>query len=88
MMVSSIGDLGRLDLLTPFVPSKVPGSKTITVTDVMCGARMRTWPVATLLYQYDGRLCCHFLTAGEYTTMEGLKMMTDTFERLTAAVVE
>ncbi|KII84544.1 hypothetical protein PLICRDRAFT_57529 [Plicaturopsis crispa FD-325 SS-3] len=85
IVISSIGDLGRLNLLTPYLPSKE--RKTLTVTDVACGIRMRTWPIMNILYEYNGQLRNHFFTASEFTTPATLKLVTDRFEKLAAALV-
>lgn len=87
IVVSSIGDLGRLNLLSRFLPSP-DHTKPLVVHDVVCGIRIRTPPVMNLLYQYDGRLSCHFYTASEFNTAETLKLMTDAFEEWTAALVQ
>ena len=86
LIVSSIGDLGRLDLLTAFTPSGGE-AKTITVQDVICSVRVRTPPVMNLLYQYDGQLHCHFFSGGEFTTPESLRLVTDAFEEWTNSLI-
>lgn len=84
LIVSSIGDLGRLGLLDAYLPSST--KKAVIIEDVICGIRIRVPPLTNLIYQYDGRISCHFMSAGEYTTGESLKLVTDSFEEWIAAL--
>ncbi|KAI5118790.1 hypothetical protein M0805_005019 [Coniferiporia weirii] len=85
LLVSSIGDLGRLGLLDAYHPA--PGKvQRVVVDDVVCGIRMRTSPLMNLLWEYRGELTCHFFTAGEYMTPAALALVTRLFEEWTAAL--
>ncbi|KAH8113325.1 hypothetical protein DFH11DRAFT_1545019 [Phellopilus nigrolimitatus] len=84
-MISSIGDLSRLDLLNAYLPSAT--RKTLTVEDVIVSLRCRKPFFFTMCYQYNGQLSLHFCTAGEFATAESLKLVADIFEEWTTAIV-
>ncbi|KAH8115367.1 hypothetical protein DFH11DRAFT_1726222 [Phellopilus nigrolimitatus] len=86
LIVSSVGDLGRLGLLTSYLPRVGGQAQTLAVQDVVCGIRVRVPIVMNVLYEYDGRLSCHFFSGGEYMTKEGLGLVTGCFEEWTAAM--
>lgn len=85
--ISSIGDLGRLNIFTDYLPTEAQADKTIVVKDVICGLRMHMPPIMNLVYQYNGELSCHFYAASEFTTADALKVATDTFEEMVASVI-
>ncbi|EJD04950.1 uncharacterized protein FOMMEDRAFT_145636, partial [Fomitiporia mediterranea MF3/22] len=96
LLVSSIGDLERPDLLSSFVParpsphpslqqrteytSKQAPEQTIIVHNVICGIRARIPPIMNILWEYNGRIACHFMTGSEYMTGEELAILTRRFE--------
>ncbi|KAI5118789.1 hypothetical protein M0805_005018 [Coniferiporia weirii] len=87
LIVSSVGDLGRLGLLDAYHPA--PGKvQRVVVDDVVCGIRIRTPPLMGLLWEYRGELACHFFTAGEYMTPAALALATRLFEEWAAALVQ
>ncbi|KAK1236658.1 hypothetical protein PQX77_000014 [Marasmius sp. AFHP31] len=79
LITSSIGDLGRLDIFNDYLPSK--NNKMLTVTDVICGQRMRVPAIMNLFWQFDGKLSCQWFTGGEWTTEEELKEVVNAFKR-------
>ncbi|KAF9256312.1 hypothetical protein L218DRAFT_1007489 [Marasmius fiardii PR-910] len=79
LITSSIGDLGRLNIFDPYLPSQ--GNKTLTVVDVFCGQRVRVPAIMNLFWQYDGKLSCQWFTGGEWTSEDELKEVVDSFKR-------
>ncbi|KAL5525434.1 hypothetical protein ACEPAF_9304 [Sanghuangporus sanghuang] len=89
LIVSSLGDLDRLGLLSPFVPSPDNEPKTrLVVNDVICGIRIRMPPIMNLFWEYRGMITCHFMASGEYTTSDELALMTAAFEEWTNALIQ
>ncbi|KAH8115366.1 hypothetical protein DFH11DRAFT_1588939 [Phellopilus nigrolimitatus] len=86
IIVSSLGDLGRLGLLNSYLPRSGDSRQTLTVQDIVLGIRARLPMAMNVLYEYDGRLSCHFFSGGEYTTKEALGLVTGCFEEWTAAM--
>lgn len=88
MIVSSLGDLRRLDLLSSFVPASDGEPKArLLVNDIICGVRIRTPPIMNILWEYRGKIACHFMAGAEYTTPDNLTSMTGAFEEWTKALV-
>lgn len=58
------------------------------VKDVICGIRVRTAPVMNLFWEYNGRISCHFMSAGEYTTSAELERITQLYEEWTEALIK
>lgn len=75
--MSSLGDMGRLNLLSDFTPATAKG---IVVKDVVSGIRNRAATVFNLFWQYDGRLQFHWHASGATNSVEDMKIMTDIFE--------
>ncbi|KAJ8086414.1 hypothetical protein PM082_005237 [Marasmius tenuissimus] len=86
LITSSIGDLGRLDVFNAYLPSK--NNKMLTVTDAICGQRMRVPAIMNLFWQFDGKLSCQWFTGGEWTTEEELKEVVDAFKRWIGVFVD
>ena len=83
-LISSIGDLGRLHILSNYLPSVKNGM--LEVDDVLCGTRMGIHPILNLLYQFNGELSCHFIAGADYITADSLQLVTDIFEELALLV--
>ncbi|KAI3607000.1 hypothetical protein WG66_007926 [Moniliophthora roreri] len=81
LITSSIGDLGRLGIFDAYRPSQAQEHKTVTVTDAICGQRVRVPAIMNLFWEYDGKLSCQWFTGGEWTTEEELKQVVDAFRR-------
>jgi hypothetical protein len=79
LIVSSIGDLGRLDMLNEY-RAGAKSNQTITVQDAICGQRMRVPALMNLLWEYDGRLSCQWFTGGEWMTHAQLQRVIEAFE--------
>ncbi|KAL5479106.1 hypothetical protein ACEPAI_2394 [Sanghuangporus weigelae] len=89
LIVSSLGDLGRLGLLSSFVLSPDDEPKTrLVVHNVICGIRIRMPPIMNLFWEYRGKITCHFMAGGEYTASDELALMTAAFEEWADALIQ
>ena len=100
LIVSSVGDLARLDLLSDLAasPSAIgnPGdeeadsgeAKPLQVTAAALGIRLRTAPVMNLNWTFRGQLHCHFLAAREHTCPETLQHVVRAFDEWVKFVVQ
>lgn len=102
LIVSSVGDLARLDLLSDLVASSpatgIPGdenadttngeAKPLQVTATTLGIRLRTAPVMNLNWTFRGQLHCHFLAAREHTRPETLEHVVRAFDEWVKFVVQ
>lgn len=90
LIISSVGDLARLDALNAFIPSPEKrryNGAALEVTATTLGIRLRTAPIMNLLWSFRGRLHCHFLAAGEYTRPETLQHVVSAFEDWARVVI-
>lgn len=85
--ISSIGDLGRLNILSEYLPT-ASTNRTLTVDDVIVGVRVRAPPISNTIYEYNGELSCHFSTASEFNHPQSLKFVTDIFEELISQIFD
>ncbi|KAG7089984.1 hypothetical protein E1B28_011607 [Marasmius oreades] len=79
LAMSSVGDMGRLNLFNAYLPSQ--RNETLTVVDMVVGQRMRVPAVLNICWQYAGKLQCHWATGGEWMTEEELQQVVDSFMR-------
>lgn len=86
LIISSIGDLGRLGVLTDYLPG-ASEQTTLTVDDLVTGLRVTIAPVVELLYQYNGRLAYHLGTSGVNTSEESLQLETVIIQEWVDALV-
>lgn len=80
-LVSSLGNLDRLNILTSYLASNSPpGGDGMTVTDVIFSLRNRGMGFSCLTYQYNGILTCNFSAALEKSSQEMFDATTDAFK--------
>lgn len=91
ILISSIGDMGRLNILASLPSSqaktKISPDEKLVLNDIICGVRVRIPPTINLFWEYQGRMTYHFMTGGDYTTTEQLESLARNFEEWTKAIV-
>lgn len=91
LIVSSIGDLDRLDLLTSFMPSTThlpsdvfggPSSvrQNLEVTETVLGVRHHVGTYVVLVWTFRGRLHAHFSAGRRHMRPETLELFASAFE--------
>lgn len=83
-VISSIGDLERLNLLNAYLPSA--GNPTLTVEDLVFSIRIRMPVIIALIYQYNGELSLHLHTAAEFSSEEDINLLNDLFHQWVAEI--
>lgn len=78
-VISSIGDLERLNLLNAYLPSAK--NPTLTINDLVFAIRVRLPVIIALIYQYNGELSLHLHTSAEFASDEHIKLIGGLFDQ-------
>lgn len=83
-VISSIGDLERLNLLNAYLP--VAKNPTVTINDLVFAIRVKLPVIIALIYQYNGELSLHLHTSAEYTSEADIEFSSGLFHQLVAEI--